>query len=132
MNKTRIFLISSLCVGCVIHKQTPIIVVRNNFSDTIGVMKSESEIKVNDNFIYDTPFYTSLYPNEERRIAIPDRNLEALPDSSKMYFYIFNLDSIRRYQKAKKIQGIFKNSFLKRHVLQLNEVDDLLDTINVK
>ena len=54
-----------------------------------------------------------------------------MPDTSKMYFYIFNLESVKQFQRAKKIEKIKDSSLIKEHILQLNKVEELLDTIIV-
>lgn len=52
-----------------------------------------------------------------------------LPDTTKQYFYFFNLDSLRKYQKLKICDGIVKRCLVKRIEIQLNKVIDPLDTI---
>jgi ribosome-binding factor A len=61
-----------------------------------------------------------------------DRELNKAPDSAKIYIYIFNSDSLDKYQKLKHSNGILKHSLLKKIKIQLNKVKGHLDTIYVK
>ena len=89
INKAIVLLIACFYIGCVVHKRIPIVVVRNGLTDTIGVLMSDAEIKINDSIVYNTPFHTYLSPNEEREITFPNTCL-ILPKCIFIYL-IWNL-----------------------------------------
>lgn len=60
----------------------------------------------------------------------PDKwDLSKLPDSAKQFIYIFNLDSLNKYQKLKICDGIVKRCLVKRIEIQLNKVKEPMDTV---
>lgn len=56
-------------------------------------------------------------------------DLNKEPDSSKEYIYIFNSDSLNKYEKLKICGGIVKHCLVKKIEIQLNQVKGLRDTI---
>jgi hypothetical protein len=58
-------------------------------------------------------------------------DLQELPDSSKQYIYIFNLDSLNKYQKLKICEGIVKRCLVKKIEIQLNKVKEPMDTVYI-
>ncbi|WP_259066419.1 hypothetical protein HDF24_22010 [Mucilaginibacter sp. X4EP1] len=72
-----------------------------------------------------------LQPGLSEELSIrPDKGeLSALPDSSKQYIYIFNSDSLDKYQKLKMCDGIVKRCLVKKIEIQLNKVKEPMDTV---
>lgn len=58
-----------------------------------------------------------------------DRNLNNEPDSSIEYIYIFNKDSLDKYQELKICEGIVKRCLVKKIEIQLNKVKEPMDTV---
>jgi hypothetical protein len=65
-------------------------------------------------------------------VSLPNIKLGYQSDSVKAYLYVFNSDSLFKYQDLKKVEGIVQHSFIKKVVIQLNQVKEPLDTIYIK
>ncbi|HTD39096.1 MAG TPA: hypothetical protein VK671_00650 [Mucilaginibacter sp.] len=57
------------------------------------------------------------------------KNFSDQPDSIKEYIYVFNKDTLDKYQRLKMCKGIVKRSLVKRIEIQLNKVKEPMDTI---
>jgi hypothetical protein len=65
--------------------------------------------------------YLSTRPNKG--------SLTELPDSVKQIIFIFNKDSLDKYQKLKLCDVIVKRCLVKKIEIQLNKVKEPLDTV---
>lgn len=74
-----------------------------------------------------------IQPNLSEPLSTrPDKgNLSELPDSVKQYIFIFNLDSLNKYQKLKLCGGIVKHCLVKKIEIQLNKVKKPWDTVYI-
>ncbi len=113
------------------HWKAEIVAVKNTTTDSLLVARQLNE-KMDDNILYNESFYEDfISPKITYTITLPDRVLRRAPDSDKIYIYIFNIDTVNKYQRLKKVNGIVKQSLLKKVVIQLNKVRPPLDTIYI-
>ena len=123
-----IFLLSS----CVMDFHSSFAIVKNNTHSPLLIAELSKD-SITDNILYNERFAeTWIEPNKSTSFSRPNVKLKSLPDSIKTYIYIFNHDSLYKYQTLKKIEGIVKHSFIQRIEIQLNKVKAPLDTICVK
>lgn len=117
--------------GCVMDSKTGIVVINNNTSSSVLIAKLINP-NITDSLVFlDDLDKTNLQNGEVRSIWLPYSNLKSLSSSEKVHFYIFSIDSLVKYRKLKKVQGIVKSSLIRRFSIQLNKVQDRLDTVYV-
>ena len=128
-NLVIIFVIALPEISC--HWKADIIAVRNNSPDSLLISRQFDE-KMNDTILFNESFYEDFVaPNTIYNITLPNRIPKQASDSERVVLYIFNLDSVNKYQKLRKTKGIFEKSFLNKTIIQLNKVENVLDTIYI-
>lgn len=129
----NIFLLFIVLVlgGCVMDRKSGIIVIANDTNSAKLVAKQPIQ-DITDSLVFSNLLdKDELSSGEIRSIWLPYSNLRNLPSSEKVYFYIFNVDSLEKYRKAKKVDGIIDLCLIKKFSIQLNKVEDQLDTVYV-
>jgi len=137
MQKLRLIKISIVVVlfflsACVIDWHTRIATFKNNTSSRLLIAKLNDE-RMTDSILYNERF--SKYWVEAKSsgsVSLPNMKLSYQSDSVKAYLYVFNSDSLFKYQDLKKVEGIVQHSFIRKVVIQLNKVKESLDTIYIK
>ena len=123
-----IFLLSA----CVMDWKAGIAIVKNNTSSRILIAIQPDEL-MTDSTLYNERFSEILVePNLSRLVTLSNIKLISQSDSVKAYLYMFNCDSVDKYQELKKMQGIIKSSFIRKIEIQLNKVKEPLDTIYIR
>jgi hypothetical protein len=131
---TIIFVITSsilICSSCGEELHVKIGYVKNNTnSDLAGVEWGEfiSDSVLCHNRI-NLDYYLQPGLSEELSTWPGKGDLNDLPDSSKQYIFIFNLDSLNKYQKLHICEGIVKHCLVKKITIQLNKVKEPMDTV---
>lgn len=124
-----ILLISVLVIsGCVVDRRSEVVVINNNSRSSVLVVKTPIPDLTDSLVFIDHLDQTDFSSGEIRGIAVPYGNLKNLPASEKMYVYIFSIDSLEKYRRLKKMQGIMKSSLIREFSLQLNQVQDPVRT----
>jgi hypothetical protein len=136
LNKTRLLLfaivlllINSSC-GEKLHEKIGYI-KNNTNSDLCG---AEWDKYMPDSLLCNDRINISYYIQPHLSAGLftsPVGNLNLQPDSLKQYIYIFNLDSLNKYQKLKICDGIVRSCLVKKIEIQLNKVKEPMDTIFV-
>ena len=126
-------LLAMFCFSaCVMDSFPSIAVLKNNSHNQILVAKQLDEF-MTDSTLYKESFQSTwITVDNYRKITVPNRNLASQPDSVKVYLYVFNADSVDKYQALKKSKGILKSSLIRKIVIQLNKVKEPLDTIYIR
>jgi hypothetical protein len=107
--------------------------VKNNTNNMIVCALTSNDI-MTDNILYGDTSYLShlIKPHSYDTYMIDDSNLVKAPDSEKAYIYIISLDSVDKFKKLKIVNGILKHSLLKKIIIQVNKVQEPLDTVYVR
>ena len=117
--------------GCILDQKSEVIVIANNTNSSIVVVKQPTQ-NITDSVLFKNQLDNSEFVGGEvRSIWLPDTHLRNLPNSERVYFYIFNTDSLDKYRNRNKLNGIFKKCLIKEFSLQLNQVIEVMDTIYV-
>ena len=113
-------------------RQAKIAIVKNNTKDTVSCWIWDKQ-PLTDSLLYNDKVYIKdwISPDTFGTIVLPNRNLKKAPDSVKTYVYVFDVDSINKYRKTDPSSGILKHSLLKKIIIQLNKVNEPLDTIYI-
>jgi hypothetical protein len=112
--------------------QSDIAIIQNDTHNSILVAKQPS-VQMTDSILYNERFSTTwINANASHVISLPNIKLSLQPDSAKAYLFVFNCDSVDKYQSLKKTKGIMKSAFIRKIEIQLNKVKEPLDTINIK
>ncbi len=106
-------------------------VIQNNTSDSLYASFNLGKYPTDSTVFIRHKYLTQIIvkPHSSRQVSLMNVVLNKLPDSSKIYLFIFNADSLKKNQKKAYSKGIFKQSLLKNVVIQLNKVKEPLDTI---
>jgi len=127
----NIFLVATatLFFSCWDIRKIPIGYIKNNTNQDI--IAADWFKDMNDSLLYNDRIYMGYYiqPKLTETMATGYGGLFGYPDSVKAYIYVFNPDSIDKYRKLKIQKGIFKNSLLKKIVIQVNKAKEPLDTV---
>jgi len=130
--KLFIIIIIVFLSSCVLDWQANIAIIKNNTSSRLVVAKQPNQI-MTDSILYNMRFSKSwIDVSKFQTLSIPNTVLSSKSDSDKAYLYVFNCDSVNKYQTLKKMGGILQHSFIKKIEIQLNKVKLPLDTIYVK
>ena len=108
-------------------------VIQNNTSDSLYASFNLGK-HLTDSIVYKRSKYLTqitIKPHSCRPISLMNVALNKLPDSSKIYLFIFDIDSLRKYQSKAGAFGISKKSLLKKVIIQLNKVKEPTDTIRI-
>jgi hypothetical protein len=125
---TGIFFFSA----CVMDFQSDIAIIKNNTSSRLLIAKQPDEI-MTDSTLYNERFSkTWIEANQTQFVILHNIKLSGQPDSVKTYLYVFNCDSVYKYQSLKKMKGIVQHTFIRKIEIQLNKVKVPLDTIYIK
>lgn len=128
--KISILLISLFAISC--DHKSKIAIVKNNTSTLVigGLWHDEH---MTDSDLYNNKIYIEYWiaPRGSNVITVPGSNLDTAPDSIKKYLYIFNNDTVDKYQKLKQYKGILRHSLLKIIKVQINKVKASVDTIYI-
>lgn len=129
----NVFILSAfLFNSCVLDWKADIAVVKNNTPSRILIAKLPTQI-MTDSILYNERFSENwIDANKFQTISLPNTSLSSKPDSEKAYLYVFNCDSVHKYQKLQKMNGIIQHSFKVKIEIQLNRVKEPLDTIFVR
>ena len=124
-----LLVLSTLFFSCWDIRKVPIGYIKNNTNQDI--IAADSYKDMNDSLLYNDRIYMGYYiqPKLTETMVTGYGGLFGYPDSVKAYIYIFNPDSIDRYRELKIQKGIFKNSLLKKIVIQVNKAKEPLDTV---
>lgn len=113
-------LIINSCVFDSLHK---FVVFKNQSNSDVIVVYS-----INDTITDDVLFYGS---NREFKANSVEDWFESKMKFNKLNFFIFNRDSVIKYEKQKQVSGIVKNSFLLK-ITVTNESLKRNDTVTYK
>ncbi|MDN3584253.1 hypothetical protein [Mucilaginibacter flavus] len=118
-------------VSCAYNSK--IATVKNNTSSTVACALLKNGI-MTDSLLYSDTSYMGylIQPQHYDTYTLPDSNLTNAPNSAKTYIYILKLDSLNKFRKLKLVNGILTHSLLKKIEVQLNKVQEPVDTIYVK
>ena len=117
--------------GCIMDRKSGIVVIVNDTNSNILVAKQPTQ-EITDSIVFSNLLDKDEFSiGEIRSIWLPYGNLSSLPSSEKVYFYIFNLDSLEKYRMEKKLSGIMNSCLINKFSIQLNKVKDQLDTVYV-
>ena len=107
--------------------------IKNNSSSIVACALLKNGI-MTDSLLYNDTSYMRylIQPQHYDTYTVPDSNLTKAPNSAKTYIYILKLDSLNKFRKLKLINGILKHSLLKKIEVQLNKVQEPVDTIYVR
>ncbi len=108
-------------------------VIQNNTSDSLYASFNLGKY-LTDSIVYNRSKYLTqitIEPHSLRPISLLNVTLKKRPDSSKIYLFIFDIDSLRKYQSKADSRGISKKSLLKKVIIQLNKVKEPVDTIYI-
>jgi len=130
-NKILTIFLSIFFFGCEMDKKIDIVVIANDGDSPLIIVTQPHKVITDSLLYHEYVGETTFGAREVRTISLPLFTLHSLPDSEKMYLFIFNLDSIQKFRNDKRIDGIFRKSLIKEISVQLNKVDDNLDTIYV-
>ena len=113
-------------------KRNGVVVVANDTKSSLLTVKQPDQI-ITDSLLYNRHLDETIFDTGEiMTISLPIFGINSVPDSEKLYLFVFDLDSIKKITRSKKIEGICSNSLIKIVSIQLNEVkEDDLDTIYV-
>jgi hypothetical protein len=114
--KSKLFLLIILSVfsSCIYDKQKKIISIKNESTINIQIIYTNDSV-INDQDL----FYRSKYSiksgttSEIKSLGIPD---------NKFYLFVFAEDSVDRFLKEGRIDGILKKSFLNRYTLSMDSL----------
>ena len=123
-------ILSITIISCGEKLHTAIGYVKNNTSDTL--VGANWYRNMTDSVLCNDRIYLNYYlqPHLSESLATGGNvNLSSESDSSKEYIYIFNEDSLNKYQKLKICSGIVKHCIVKKIEIQLNKVKDPMDTV---
>jgi hypothetical protein len=132
--------ISSVLIGitiflssCVWDWNAGIVIVKNcKPKNRILVAKQPGDL-MTDSILFNERFSENLiYPMNSQIIVLPNTKLSSKQDNEKVHLYVFNCDSLDKYQQLKEIKGILKHSFIQKIEIQLNKVKEPLDTIYIR
>ncbi len=128
---TCVLIVSLVVTGC--DWVNNIVVIENKTNDslyaTYAIGKLPTDSIVNDRYRYLKTYI--IAPDSSKTVHTFNLVLSKQPDTAKIYLYIFNVDSLNKYQKANRFKGIFLHSLLKKTVIQLNKVKEPVDTIEI-
>ena len=117
-------------ISCGEKLHTGIGYIKNNTNDAL--VGGNWYKSMTDSVLCNDRIYLNSYvgPHLSQGLATGgDVNLSSQPDSAKEYIYIFNEDSLTKYQKLKICDGIVKHCLVKKIEIQLNKVKDPMDTV---
>lgn len=121
-----------LVSACVTDWQVGIAIVKNSSSNRILIAKQPGKL-MTDSILYNERFSeTWIDTNKSQLITLPNVKLTAQPDSVKTYLFVFNCDSVDKFQASKQITGILKSSLIRKIEIQDNKIKEPLDTVYVK
>jgi len=124
-----ILLLPFFICSCYMEKKIEIVVVANDGNSPLLIVKQPDQFMTDSMLYHGYVSETLFHTGEIKTISLPIFSLRSLPDSEKMYLLIFNLDSVRKIRNEQRIDGIVRKSLIKKVSVQLNKVDDDLDTV---
>jgi len=132
-NNIKVFFIVlltlSLLTSC--HKLAEVAIIKNNLKSEIIVGIQPDDV-MTDSTLYNEYFRKNLIKaGAIETIDIPNRVPGNSDDSEKVYLYVFNKDSLYKYQNLKIANGIIKKAFLRKISIQLNKITSPMDTIYI-
>ena len=125
----RLLLILLVIAGCNDYNNK-IATIKNNTTSVIACALLKNGI-MTDSLLYNDTSYMGylIQPYHYDTYMVLDSNLLKAPDSDKRYLYLLKLDSLNKFRKLKVTNGILKHSLIKMVVIQLNKVQEPIDTI---
>jgi hypothetical protein len=126
-----ILLATCFIVGC--DWMNYVAIVKNNSNKSIFIIYTLGKF-VTDSSV--ATYYNDLKeyiiePDSSKKLSTFNRVLNKEPDSSKIYLYFFSVDSLNKYKKVSHFKGIVAHSLIKHIEIQLNKVEEPIDTIYV-
>jgi hypothetical protein len=126
-----ILLAAFVIAGC--ERMSDIAIVKNNSAKSIFIIYTLGKLVTDESV---AAYYNDLKeyliePDSSKKLSTFNRILKSEPDSSKIYLYIFNVDSLNKYKKASHFKGIVAHSLVKYIEIQVNKVNEPVDTIYV-
>jgi len=118
--------------GC--ERVNEVAIVKNNSSRTIFIIYTLGKV-ITDSSVkkyYSTQKNYMIKRDSFKRVSVFNRKLNTEPDSSKVYLYVFDSDSLKRYSGLQNYTGLLNHSLMKRIEIQLNTVKNPLDTVFIK
>ena len=113
-------------------KKNAILAVKNKTANMIiGVGLVDDTLT--DSGLYKDQVAMNIYvdPGKFQDVGIFDFRFGNKNDTSKLYLYIFNNDTLNKYRKLNMQKGILEKSLIKKLVIHLNSVNSF-DTLYVK
>jgi len=128
-----IILLEIMClISCAYDWHSGIALIKNNTTSRILISKQPNQL-MTDSILFNERFDEYwIDKGKFQKLSLPNTVLSSKPDSEKAYLYVFNCDSVDKYQALKKVRGIMKSAFIRRIEIQLNKVKEPLDTIYIK
>jgi hypothetical protein len=120
-----------LIEGC--EWRNEIAIVKNNSKKSIFIIYTLGKT-VTDSSVgryYHTLKEYTIEPGSFKKLTTYNRTLRNEPDSSKIYLYVFNIDSLKKYEKVSKYEGILNHSVIKKVEIQINKIKYPIDTLYV-
>lgn len=128
-----VLLLETMClISCAYDWHSGIALIKNNTASRILISKQPNQA-MTDSILFNERFDEYWIDiGESQKLSLPNTVLSSKPDSEKAYLYVFNCDSVDKYQALKKIKGIVQSAFIRKIEIQLNKVKEPLDTIYIK
>jgi hypothetical protein len=126
-----IFITVTLLSGC--DHLNKVAIMKNNSNKPIYLIYTLGKV-VTDSSVakyYSNLKEYSVQPDSLKILSTFNRKLEKEPDTSKLYLYIFDIDSLNKYQKVPHYTNLLKYSMIKKMELQLNKIKDPIDTLYI-
>ena len=131
LGKLFLLFVAFILSSCIMDRNTGVVVINNDTNSSILLAKQPNQ-NITDSLVFLNDLdKAELISGEIRNICLPYSNLQSLPSNEKAYLYIFNIDSLEKYRKSKKVDGIMDLCLIDKYSIQLNKVKDELDTIYV-
>lgn len=113
-------------------KNIPIVVVGNETGVPLLIVKQLDEI-ISDSLVFQGLVDGTEYGSGEiNAISIPSFGVKSLPNTEKLYLYVFRTDSLNSLRKHNEVTGIIRKCQIGKYSIQLNKVTDKVDTIHIR
>jgi hypothetical protein len=133
-NKINIFIMYStfaiLASSC--DQKNAVMAVKNQTRrEIIGAGLVDDSLADSDLVKEQLPMNIYVHPGKFQDVGIFDFRFGDKNDTSKLYLYIFNEDTLNKYRGLNMRKGILEKSLIKKLVIQLSTVKSL-DTLYVR
>ncbi|WP_316841954.1 hypothetical protein [Pedobacter gandavensis] len=129
--KFSVLILVLVISGCVMDRKSEVVAINNNTTSGVLVVQN-TNTNIADSLVFNGYVdQIQLSPGEITSIWVPYISIKKLPNSEKTTFSFFNVDSLEKYRKLKKMKGIIKSSLIRKFSIQLNKVQDPVDMVYV-